>query len=406
MGFGVLGTLEVVDDDGNAVDVAGGQTRLVLVLLLAAEGRPVAAEALVDALWGEAPPASATGTLQSYISRLRRALEPDRAPGATARVLVSEGSGYRLVVDPDQVDFHRFEALAEDGAARLRAGDPSSARERLVAAEQLWRGPALADCPDRDLTRGLAARLEERRAVAFEDRVEADLALGRHDVLVGELSAQVGRHPLRERLRAQLALALYRSGRQAEALRAIDDARRTLVEELGVDPGPALRDLEARILEHDPSLDPPAQTSGSPSAEVGTGSSNPTADTSAPGGAEPASTGFVGRRAELGQLLQALQESQRASRFVVLEGQPGIGKTRLAEELGLRATADGATVLWGRSLEGGAAPAFWPWLSVLRPLASGARLRWGRGSASSSASAPRRRSTRAAPSASTSSKRS
>jgi DNA-binding SARP family transcriptional activator len=369
VGYGVLGTLEVVDEDGEPVDVAGGHTRVVLVLLLAAEGRLVPADALIDALWGEAPPASAAGTLQSYISRLRRALEPDRAPGTPARVLVSEGSGYRLVVDPGQVDLHRFEALADEGASRLRAGDPAGARERLLAADRLWRGPALADCPDRDLTRGLAARLEERRVVALEDRVDADLALGRHDVLVGELAEQVGRHPLRERLRAQLALALYRSGRQAEALRAIEDARRTLVEELGVDPGPALRDLEARILDHDPSLDPPAAPAGAPEEiEGGPASAAPPPAGSA--GPTPGATGFVGRRAELGQLLQALQEAQRGARFAVIEGQPGIGKTRLAEELAQRAATDGAGVLWGRSLEGDAAPAFWPWLSVLRPLAA------------------------------------
>lgn len=368
MGYGVLGTLEVVDDDGEPVDVAGGHTRAVLVLLLAAEGRLVPADGLIDALWGEAPPASAAGTLQSYISRLRRSLEPDRAPGTPARVLVSEGNGYRLVVDPDQVDLHRFEALADEGASRLRAGDPAGARERLLAADRLWRGPALADCPDRDLTRGLAARLEERRVVALEDRVEADLALGRHDVLVGELTEQVGRHPLRERLRAQLALALYRSGRQAEALRAIEDARRTLVEELGVDPGRALRDLEARILDHDPSLDAPAAPAGEVTGEaIGP---SPGATLAGAAGHPPGTTGFVGRRAELGQLLQARQESQHGARFAVIEGQPGIGKTRLAEELAQRAAADGAGVLWGRSLEGDAAPAFWPWLSVLRPLAA------------------------------------
>lgn len=355
MGFAVLGALEVVDDDGRPVEIAGGQTRAVLALLLAAEGRVVSAEALVDALWGEAPPASATGTLQSYISRLRRALEPERAAGAPARVLVSAGDGYRLAAAPDAVDFQRFEALAEEGADLLRGGDPAAARERLQEAESLWRGPALADCPDSDVTRGLAARLEERRVVAVEDRVEAELALGRHDALVGELAELVRRYPLRERLRAQLALALYRAGRQAEALRALDDARRTLVEELGVDPGPALRDLESKILDQDPSLAVPAIVPIS-------------APPDGPGATRPAD-GLVGRRTELAQLLQSLDESRHGARFVVLEGQPGIGKTRLAEELARRAAASGSPVLWGRSLEGDAAPAFWPWLGILRPLA-------------------------------------
>ncbi|MGV3758489.1 MAG: AfsR/SARP family transcriptional regulator, partial [Actinomycetota bacterium] len=238
------------------MEIAGGQTRLVLALLLASIGRPVAADTLIDALWGEVPPASAAGTLQSYISRLRRSLEPDRAPGAPARVLVSEAGGYRLAVAPEEVDHLRFEALADEGATLLRAGSPGEARDRLVEADRLWRGPAFADCPDLDLTRGIALRLEERRVVAIEDRVEADLALGRHDALVGELAELVARHPLRERLRAQHALALYRAGRQAEALRSLDEARSTLVEELGVDPGPALRELEAKILAQDPSLVP------------------------------------------------------------------------------------------------------------------------------------------------------
>lgn len=361
MGFGVLGALEVTDDLGQAVDVAGGHPRLVLAMLVAAEGRAVPADALIDALWGDSPPASAAGTLQSYISRLRRSLEPDRAPGAPAKVLVSEGTGYRLDVPADDIDFRRFEALATEGRALLRDGRPAEARAALVEAEALWRGPALADCPDRDLTRGLATRLEERRVVALEDRIDADLALGHHDALAGELAELVQRHPLRERLRAQLALALYRSGRQAEALRAIDDARRTLVEELGVDPGRALRDLEAGILEHDPALDPPA----APSIErLAAGDAQAAQVTPAP----PPSRALVGRQAELDQLRGALAESRSVSRIVVLEGQPGIGKTRLAEELAGAAAAAGALVLWGRSMEGGAAPAFWPWLSVVRPL--------------------------------------
>lgn len=366
MDFRVLGTLEVVDDLGAPVDIAGGHPRLVLTMLLAGEGRAVPAEALIDALWGDAPPASAAGTLQSYISRLRRSLEPDRAPGAPAKVLVSEGAGYRLDIDATAVDFRRFEASATEGAALLRAGKPAEARELLLGAEGLWRGPALADCPDRDLTRGLATRLEERHIGALEDRVEADLALGRHDAVVGEVVELVRRYPLRERFRAQLALALYRSGRQAEALRALDDARRTLVEELGIDPGPALRDLEARILDHDPSLDAPVVAASHRAADAHLAPAQAPSETAGLHGA-----GLVGRRAELGQLLQALDESRAAARMVVLEGQPGIGKTRLAEELGERASSDGAQVLWGRCLEGDAAPAFWPWLGVLRPLTAG-----------------------------------
>ncbi|HVL05263.1 MAG TPA: BTAD domain-containing putative transcriptional regulator [Acidimicrobiales bacterium] len=165
-------------------------------MLLAAGGRVVTAEALVDILWGEDPPASAPGTLQSYISRLRRELEPDRARGTEARVLVWEPPGYRLAVEAGDVDFRRFEALADEGRALLGAGRAGEERNVLLAADALWRGPALAEYRDRDFAVGSVARLEDRRLAATEDRIGAELALGRHAAVVGELAEVVNAHLL------------------------------------------------------------------------------------------------------------------------------------------------------------------------------------------------------------------
>jgi tetratricopeptide (TPR) repeat protein len=191
---------------------------------------------------------------------------------------------------------------------------------------------------------------------AIEDRVDADVRLGRHGAVAGELTELVARYPLREGLRAQLALALYRGGRQAEALRALHEAGRTLRDELGVEPSRPLRDLEAQILAHDPELDPPAATPvEAPPAEPAAGVTN---------GRPP----LIGRQGELEQLTALFDDTRRGGRVAVVEGEPGIGKTRLLEEVAGEAERRGAVVLWGRCHEGGLAPAFWPWLEVLRPL--------------------------------------
>ncbi|MGH9263839.1 MAG: BTAD domain-containing putative transcriptional regulator, partial [Acidimicrobiales bacterium] len=359
MQFGLLGSLAVLDDAGRALDLGGNQSRMVLAVLLAAGGRVVTAESLVDAVWGDDPPASAPGTLQSYVSRLRRELEPGRGRGEDARLLRWEPPGYRLAVDPGDVDFRRFEALADDGRALLAADRPAEARDVLLEADALWRGPALVEYRDKEFALGLVARLEDRRIAATEDRIAAELALGRHAAVVGELAELVKAHPLQEGFRGLLGLALYRSGRQSEALRALADARDTLREELGVDLGRPLRDLEGAILAHDRSLDlarrPPER---SPAA----------APAAPPPSAVPPSDRLVGRDAELAQLLAALDEAGRCLRVALIEGEPGIGKTRLAEEVGAEASRRGAQVLWGRTFEGGAAPALWPWLPPLRAL--------------------------------------
>ena len=386
MEFRLLGSLEVIID-GASVDVGGTQPRTVLAMLLVAGGRMVPAESIIEALWGHNPPDSAAGTLQSYVSRLRRVLVPGGARGDAAKVLAWDPPGYKLVAGASALDVHRFEALADQGRGLLLAGDPEGARAMLDDALALWRGPALLEFAHLDFAWGFAAKLEERKLVATEDRIDADLRLGRHAAVVGELGELVAAHPLREQLRHHLALALYRSGRQAEALRVLDDARRTLRDQLGIDPGRPLVDLETAILNHDPALELAGNTSKAthpvaagagadrvavprPAAMAGNGS--------APTAAEPAlatpdvgfsgAPGFVGRDVELRQVMLALDEARTATRVVLIEGEPGIGKTRLVEEAATAAAAHGAAVLWGRAFEGGAAPAFWPWLPPLRSL--------------------------------------
>ncbi|MBN2622984.1 MAG: AAA family ATPase, partial [Acidimicrobiales bacterium] len=365
MEFRLLGNLEVVDA-GAPVDIGGTQPRTVLAMLLVAGGRVVPAESIIDALWGQEPPTSAAGTLQSYVSRLRRALAPGGARGEGARVLVWDPPGYRLVVDPDALDSHRFGDLADRGRALLDAGDPAGARALLDEAMALWRGPALLEFSHLDFAWGLAAKLEERKLVVAEDRADADLRLGRHDAAIGELGELVAAHPLRERFRHHLALALYRSGRQAEALRVLDDARRTLRDQLGIDPGRPLVELEAAILAQDPTLTSEPDTAraltGATAATVDAGPRPPDVD------ATPSGPGLVGRDVELRQCIAALDEARRATRVVLVEGEPGIGKTRLLEELASVAADRGVAVCWGRAFEGGATPAFWPWLPPVRAL--------------------------------------
>jgi DNA-binding SARP family transcriptional activator len=385
--FRLLGSLEVVID-GASVDVGGTQPRTVLAMLLVAGGRMVPAESIIEALWGHNPPDSAAGTLQSYVSRLRRVLVPGGARGEAAKVLAWDPPGYKLVVGASALDVHRFEALADQGRGLLLAGDPEGARAMLDDALALWRGPALLEFAHLDFAWGFAAKLEERKLVATEDRIDADLRLGRHAAVVGELGELVAAHPLREQLRHHLALALYRSGRQAEALRVLDDARRTLRDQLGIDPGRPLVDLEAAILNHDPALElagdastatPPATAgpgaepvAARPPAVPGNGSAPapPAAESvgATPVAASPRAAGLVGRDVELRQVMLALDEARTATRVVLIEGEPGIGKTRLVEEAATAAAARGAAVLWGRAFEGGAAPAFWPWLPPLRSL--------------------------------------
>ncbi len=247
MEFRILGPVEV-RDDGRVIRLGGGKQRAVLALLLLNANRVVASERMIELLWGERPPATAATALHGHISSLRKALGPE--------VIATRAPGYVLQAGTGELDLERFEQLRAEGLDALERGDPGAAAERLRAALGLWRGEALGDIGFEPFAQPEAARLEGLRLDAVQDRIDADLTAGRGTELVGELERLVAAEPLRERLWAQLMLALYRSGRQAEALDAYRRARQRLVSELGIEPGPELRDLERRILAHDPTLGP------------------------------------------------------------------------------------------------------------------------------------------------------
>ncbi|MGW1214683.1 BTAD domain-containing putative transcriptional regulator [Streptomyces sp. NPDC002499] len=293
MRFGILGPLDVRTDDGTPVDPGGPRPRALLTLLLLDAGRAVSTQRLTDGLYGAEPPSGAANALQSQISRLRRRLAPHTDIEAVP-------AGYRITAPPDSVDAHLFERLSRDGRSALAAGDPARAAARLREALALWRGPALADLPD---AHAEAARLEELRLAAVQDRIEADLALGGGPELVPELRALLAGSPLDERLYGQLMRALHAAGRPAEALAVYEEARRALADELGADPSPDLSALHLELLRG--------------------------------GGAEPARprlpvqlTRFVGREYELARISALLADS----RLVTLTGPGGAGKTRLAIE--------------------------------------------------------------------------
>jgi len=249
--FGVLGPLEITAG-GQPLPVQGARTRAVLAMLLVHANQVVPADRLTGELWAGQPAAGAAASLQVRVSQLRKALRPSGEAGR----LVTRPPGYLIRVGPDELDAPRFERLARDGETALAAGDGALAVRRLDDALGLWRGPALADVDDAPFARAEAARLEERRLAAVESRAEAMLACGRHQELIGELETLTTAHPLRERLWAHRMLALYRAGRQAEALRAYRDLREILVDGLGIEPSPALRELEGRILRQDAALAP------------------------------------------------------------------------------------------------------------------------------------------------------
>jgi DNA-binding SARP family transcriptional activator len=245
--FRILGPVEV-RAQGRPIAIARGRQRALLALLLLRAGEPISRDRLIEGLWGERPPDGAVKTLQAVVSRIRRALGPEA-------VRLARGTpGYQLQVEPDELDLERFERLCEEGRRALAAGRPERAAARLRLALEEWRGPALADVALEPFAPPEIARLEEQRAAAVEDRIEAELALGRGVELVGELEGLVAQEPLRERLRAQLMLALYRAGRQGAALEAYRDAVLTLDAELGLRPGPELERLQDSILAHDPDL--------------------------------------------------------------------------------------------------------------------------------------------------------
>jgi DNA-binding SARP family transcriptional activator/DNA-binding beta-propeller fold protein YncE len=247
MEFRVLGPLEVLDERGPRA-LRGSKQRTLLAYLLLHANVVVSSDQLIDVLWGEDPPPTATHTLHVYVSDLRKLLRSGNVE------LVTEGHGYALRVPNDAIDLTRFSRRTEEGRRALVDADLPRASEELRAAGAMWRGAPLSDLPYGGPLAHEIARLDELRLSAIEDRVEADLALGRHGDLVGELTALTAANPLRERLRAQQVLAMYRSGRQAEALQCLGAFRQHLGTDLGIDPGPALQQLEVQILQHDPEL--------------------------------------------------------------------------------------------------------------------------------------------------------
>lgn len=248
MDFRILGPLEA-EKDGRLLTLGGSKQRAVLALLLLHANQVVPRNRLIDELWGERAPETAATALQGYVSGLRKALGAER--------IVTRAPGYLLQIEPDALDLGRFERLVREGRDALAAGDARQASEKLTAALALWRGTPLADLDATSLAYAESLRLQELRLSALEDKFEAKLALGHHAEIVAELESLASQHPLREKLRGQLMLALYRCGRQAEALEAYKEARRLLVGELGLEPGAGLRGLEQAILNHDPALEPP-----------------------------------------------------------------------------------------------------------------------------------------------------
>ncbi|MGH3914440.1 MAG: BTAD domain-containing putative transcriptional regulator, partial [Pseudonocardiaceae bacterium] len=320
MEFRVLGPLEI-HADGRMIEVSTHKQRLVLGVLLCRTGHPVAVDALVDALWEQQAPPSARDNVRSYIHFLRRRL-------GEQRWIERRPSGYALLADESELDSARFESLAGHGRAALAGDDAQRATDLLADALALWRGPAFADLRDAGVIEQEAVRLEQLRQVAVESHAEVRLALGRHAELLPELFQLVARHPLRERIRAQLMVALYRSGRQSEALEVYRAGRAILLDDLGLEPGDELRRLEQAILNHDECLDlhAPIRTStsgparGAPASEV-------------PAQLPLDTCSFVGREGALTQLdaILAIADQQPTAVLIsALSGTAGVGKTALA----------------------------------------------------------------------------
>ena len=329
MRFGLLGTLAVWIETGRLVEVPEAKVRALLADLLIHLGRPVSADRLIDDLWGDDLPVHPAGALQLKVSRLRQALE-NAEPGG-GELVAFRSPGYLLQVESDALDEGGFAALMERAGA---TEDPRVRAEVLADALALWRGPPLADFADAMFARAAIARLEERRLVALEEQAEARLALGEHSLLAGELGELVAYHPLRERLRAAHMIALYRAGRQAEAVNSYSELRGRLAGDLGLDPGPALAALYQDILKQAPGLrrvQAPPTLAARPLTNI------------------PAMlTDVVGRTAAVTELRALLAER----RLVTLTGPGGVGKTRLALQTATQAAGAFPDGVWLAELAG------------------------------------------------------
>jgi DNA-binding SARP family transcriptional activator len=334
--IGILGPIELVGDA--PVQLGGTKERCLLAALIVRCGEAVSEAYLVDALWGNEPPRTATKTLQNYVLRVRHALT--QVEGVS---ILTQPAGYCLRASPGMVDAVLAESLVAAGRREKAGGNPALAEPLFRRALALWRGSALQEFADRPFAAAEALRLEELRDAALEDLIDTELALGRHHELVGELEALVSGGPLRERRWSQLMLALYRDGRQAEALDAFARLRRVLAQELGVDPSVELRQLHEAILQQSPQLGWPPQRSRA-----------------------PASSRYFGRVDEMSRLLGHLEEATAGRGGVILlAGEPGIGKTHALQELITLARIRSAVVLVGRCVEGAWVPPYRPFAEAI-----------------------------------------
>jgi DNA-binding SARP family transcriptional activator/DNA-binding CsgD family transcriptional regulator len=376
--FGVLGALRV-EWDGRELDPGPRLQRILLAILVVEAGHVVPVERLIDLLWRDGPPAAAIASVQAYVSQLRRVLEPGRPARAPARVLVTQDPGYVLRAGDDQVDALRFQVLARRAHGDLAGGRPAAAAAGLADALALWRGDPLAEFAAEPWAVPVAARLMEACDLAAEDRIDAWLALGGHAQAAAELEAMVAARPLRERRWGQLIVAAYRCGRQADALRAYRRCRTVLAGEVGLEPGPELRRLEAAVLAQDSWLDwRPGAAAAVVRPDAAPGPAGPHLAGSWPAEGSPGRL-LVGRDPELAHLRGRLRRAAAGhGGAVVLVGEPGAGKTTLAEAAADLAAAAGITAAWGRCLDAASTPAYWPWSQVLRALPGGPLVRAAR----------------------------
>jgi DNA-binding SARP family transcriptional activator/DNA polymerase III delta prime subunit len=372
--FAILGPLEV-RRDGTPVAINAPKQRALLLRLLVEPGHVVPTDRLIEDLWDGTPPPGALSSLRAYVSNLRRALSNGTA--ATSAPLVTRASGYALDVDPATIDARGF----EDGLARAReelsAGTPERALRSLDEALARWRGPALVDVADAGFARPSITRLEELRRLAHEERFAAQLAAGHHDAAIADLERFTANEPLRERPRRQLALALHRAGRTADALQVHRAFRDSLVAELGLDPSEEFDELAGRILRRDPALELPAPEPTGSDAErqpvsgtaPASGRAQPEAPDDAASDRRPAAgPGMLGREPERRAIAEALARAVNGQGTLLLfGGEPGIGKTTLLDEVA-RQAAGSLPVHWGRCPETDGAPAFWPWIRLLRSI--------------------------------------
>ena len=347
------------------MDLGARKQRALLCALALHRGRSVPVDTLVDLLWSDRPPAGAVGTLQGYVAGLRRVLEPNRERRAAATIVVTVGDGYALTLPDRSLDLDRFEAAV--GVCHQQVADPDGGDLELAASHAdealaLWRGTPFSELDDAPTVVAERVRLEELRLLALEDRAAARLGLGQHAHVAAELEALTAQYPLRERLWALRAMALARSGRQADALEVLRTVRDVLTDELGIEPGPELQALQTAVLRQDPSLSvtPVRQKTAErpPAAPV-------------PASPEPAGVSWpmVGRASELGGLRDLLDQAEGGTAsFAYVVGEPGIGKSRLCDELATLARARGALVAVGRCSQDEGAPPMWPWRSVLASL--------------------------------------